>query len=718
MSYKPLFPESWGLTPLTGSRLEALLGANNPIAQSPYISPYAENHSWANLNATTIARHFFYRLPVERIYNHIFFVKEPECQTDIKPIKRLIYLEQNAVSGFQAEQDTLLYTCHIYVSTNGSKLQNLYDCTAYQIADNEIYFFLEDNTNDLSDQVLLARFGKGVDKKTLLAMADTDLSKLTADVPDFSTHQLRELLETGRVKAPITPLRSLLNGALFIGSFSALPGKATGWLTNQIGDLIAQLAVPETLWDAQSETYFLQREQLIQRLQIDLAIIEPLDLLLNHQHSRWFSLYAPQSTHRFSKEIRLFLKKLITQYNQAVTTVISGFYDQAGETIQTLAEVLYLSEKIAFFCGLWNGIVDFVAGIFKFIGLLELPYNSLKNFQATLESLDNLMVIISEISLSDLFFNGLRIYIDMTKEVFQFMTTDNPRAVYNFDKIAYFIGFGIGNIGASFIPILQLSKVTSISKFGSFLTVDFLQAINNAPKQLVNDFKQLLLLLEQIGTLLAKKGAALYAELHKILRKIFEWFKRNELLFSKKAHAVEKKLLAEVEKGLLKLDEFPNGLKRHASDYTRYTNYSEIKALVYMESNTFKIGTQKGKLKYIALDKVTNLDAPIKKGIDAIYEFSNPPPKYVIAEVKMNTTGSKTWQPKVDTKKTGSGDSQMTTEWIEFNLPYFVTKKVQNEMIKNNYESILIGISNKNEVILKSLNENAKVTSNKIIKTN
>ncbi len=718
MSSKSLFPKNWGLTPITGSRLEAVLVANNPMPQAPYLSPYAEGHSWANLNANSIARHFFYQLPVERIYNHIFFVKEPECQTDIKPIKHLIYREQNAVSGFQSDQDTLLYTCHIYVSTNGSKLQNLYDCTTYQIADNEIYFFLEDNTNDLSDQVLLARFGKGVDKKSLLAMADTDLSKLTADVPDFNTHKLRELIETGSVKAPITLLRGLLNGALFIGSFSALPGKAVGWLCHQIGDLIAQLALPETLWNSQSETYFLHRDQLIQRLQIDFAVIESLDLIWSHSNINWFARYAPQSASHFSRQIRLFLKKLITHYNQAVTTIVSNFYDLTGNTLQTLADALYLSEKIAFFCGLWNGIVDFIAGIFKFIGLLELPHHNFKNFQTTLESLDNLIVIVSEISLSDLFFNGLRVYIDLNNEIFKFLTSDNPRAVYNFDKIAYFIGFGAGNIGASLIPVWQLTKISSISKWSSVLTVDFLQAINNAPKKLVNDFKQLLLLLEQMGTLLAKKGEALYAELQQMLRKIIEWFRRNEVLFSNKAHAVEKKLLADIEKGLLQLDELPNGLKRKTSDYTRHTNYSEIKAIVFMESNSFKIGTQKGKLKFISVKKETNLDAPIKKGIDTIFEFSNPPPKYVIAEVKMNTTESATWQPKVDTKITASGDSQMTTKWILNDLEYAVNKETRKDILKKGYESILIGVSKHRPMILKSLDENARIIPTKITQTN
>lgn len=46
---------------------------------------------------------------------------------------------------------------------------------------------------------------------------------------------------------------------------------------------------------------------------------------------------------------------------------------------------------------------------------------------------------------------------------------------------------------------------------------------------------------------------------------------------------------------------------------------------MFFEDNTFRIGKNEGTLKYISLDKVTDLDAPIRKEIDAVYEFSTPP---------------------------------------------------------------------------------------------
>ena len=46
-------------------------------------------------------------------------------------------------------------------------------------------------------------------------------------------------------------------------------------------------------------------------------------------------------------------------------------------------------------------------------------------------------------------------------------------------------------------------------------------------------------------------------------------------------------------------------------------------------------------MKYIFLEKVTDLDAPIRKGIDAVYEFSSPPPKYIVAELEMHTNETK-----------------------------------------------------------------------------
>lgn len=203
-------------------------------------------------------------------------------------------------------------------------------------------------------------------------------------------------------------------------------------------------------------------------------------------------------------------------------------------------------------------------------------------------------------------------------------------------------------------------------------------------------------------------------KLPKFTRWVDGIFERNPRVLNAVEELPERRLINEVDNGKIKLDEFADGKKRKPKDFTRQSNYAEIKARLTMESNTFRIGKNEGTLKYISLDKVTDLDAPIRKGIDAVYEFSTPPPKYVVAEVKMNTTGSRTWKPKVDTKVTASGGSQMTDNWIKFNLETSVSEDIFQDILIKGYDSLLIGISKENDVIFQTLNIKAKVVKNNI----
>ncbi|WP_430613612.1 hypothetical protein [Flavobacterium sp. JP2137] len=137
-----------------------------------------------------------------------------------------------------------------------------------------------------------------------------------------------------------------------------------------------------------------------------------------------------------------------------------------------------------------------------------------------------------------------------------------------------------------------------------------------------------------------------------------------------------------------------------------------------METHQFRIGNQKGELKYIATKRVQDLDDPIRKGIEAIFEFSNPPPKYIIAEVKTNTKGRKSWFPQLSRKKTASGDSQMTKKWIDHYLREFLSPETYEDILEKSYESILIGISKENPIIIKSLDKNARIIPDKLTQIN
>lgn len=84
----------------------------------------------------------------------------------------------------------------------------------------------------------------------------------------------------------------------------------------------------------------------------------------------------------------------------------------------------------------------------------------------------------------------------------------------------------------------------------------------------------------------------------------------------------------------------------------------------------------------------------------------------------MNTKRHPWWKPKLDRKITSSGGSQMTRKWILRDLEYAVTKEIRIDILKNGYESILIGVSKERPMIIESLDKDAKVIANNITEIN
>ncbi|UPQ78116.1 hypothetical protein M0M57_10825 [Flavobacterium azooxidireducens] len=160
-----------------------------------------------------------------------------------------------------------------------------------------------------------------------------------------------------------------------------------------------------------------------------------------------------------------------------------------------------------------------------------------------------------------------------------------------------------------------------------------------------------------------------------------------------------KKTLDDVESGKIKLDEDANGNKRKKGDETRSSNYAEMKVDDYFETQKFVIGKNEGTLKRVSENTVSTLDDTIKKGIDGIYEFSTPPPKYVIAEVKYNTaTLSKT--------KTKSGGAQMSEQWVKYDLNFgTVSTEIADDILIQGYQPLLCNVSKQGKVTVNTINQ-------------
>jgi hypothetical protein len=134
---------------------------------------------------------------------------------------------------------------------------------------------------------------------------------------------------------------------------------------------------------------------------------------------------------------------------------------------------------------------------------------------------------------------------------------------------------------------------------------------------------------------------------------------------------------------------------------------------LHYESQLWTIGKKTGRLKYISNNVIDSLNDPIHKGLDAVFEFSNPPPKYIVAEVKFNTTNNSDWKPTISRTVTQSKGSQMTTKWIEFNLEETLSFNKLTDIMGEGYDSVLISID-RGKIISQELDKTAKIIDKSI----
>ncbi|MGF7108299.1 hypothetical protein [Treponema pedis] len=115
-----------------------------------------------------------------------------------------------------------------------------------------------------------------------------------------------------------------------------------------------------------------------------------------------------------------------------------------------------------------------------------------------------------------------------------------------------------------------------------------------------------------------------------------------------------KQIIDDVNSGKIKLEDYQGHKK---GNNTRKSNYGEMNTDLHFEKID-KLNGKAVKLKPLH-EKVTDIDSPIKHGIDHVYECSSPPPKYVIVESKYGSS-------KLSTLSDGE-TKQMSETWIKGN---------------------------------------------------
>ncbi|HEX8377664.1 MAG TPA: hypothetical protein VF602_07585 [Pedobacter sp.] len=495
------------------------------------------DYEFTAIQSNTIAGSFFVGIPPIKVTRSIVVIREPACETDIIPTQIGLYQESNGIAGNQPNE--LLATIYIYISKNSLKLDYLYKCSESNLNENEILLFLEDNSDDYGTQKLLIRFGSEKLKPLFLNLKPNGetLKIITELTPDFNYTLLKNLCDDGILELKSEKLQAIVQGMLWISTFFEVP-KAVGNLVTQVGDLISNnLRITESFWDSKNKEYFENKEVLLKALQIDRGFLSNFATQVsNFQHV--LVLVTPAGKEFVSSQVT-FVDLILTTYNQFIEDVFDFAFDEKGGPFDGM---LTFSERVAFFSGIWNGIIDFVADIFKFIGFIfGASFDITKNFDDLLNARDLIREAIENFSILDFFITCVKLYIDSLIEIKKIFFSENLREDYNLDRVAYTGGYGIAFL-ASLVIGGEITSISSISKFSKFIPDDFLKAINLKGKLDIKGPRAIMALIRDIAELLSKKGSELYNELKKIFDKIIEWFKANRKVFESKLDDVKKYL--------------------------------------------------------------------------------------------------------------------------------------------------------------------------------
>lgn len=444
------------------------------------------------------------------------------------------YFDNNKNSVYGDQGDILAFKLLLFVSNDGNKVKECYEIV--QPKDDEVILFLESDSGELSNDVLYGKMSEKVrkqftdDKGNLKSnLFDNEIMKAVLKNTDSINQEIvEELMKNGYIKESkikkgfFTLLKYVMIGV-------SAPAKVIGWVLKKIGEGLDFLRIPDEFWDNEIEGYFFRKDNLIKALTISSEKLSLLKNLLTDKKGLDISDLTP----KFLDDIILsqleMVEKFIGSYNTYIKEKIESFfkpYDPTNQKIKTK-----ITEDFALLCGIWNGLIDFIASIFKFFGgLLEVPFDISKDFQHTLEMIDNFWDM-----LNLAFFENLWEAIKEGVTQIKNYLTSKDSDEFNWVRINYVTGFTISFIGTFFIPIADIAKVSEVGKIGEILAKinsEIGKTISQTTKfvkiQTAETYQKVSKALEDLILLFKDGGKRLEDFVNNLWKKIADWFLKNK----------------------------------------------------------------------------------------------------------------------------------------------------------------------------------------------
>lgn len=448
------------------------------------------------------------------------------------------YYFDNNHNGIYGDQgDTMAFRLLLFVSDDGNKVKECYEVV--KPADDEVILFLESDKDTFSRDALYGRMSDKIrkqftDKNGNLKsnLFDNEIMKSVRMHADINQEVIAELMKNGYIEDEIITKGFFIFLRYVMMGVSA-PAKALGWVMNKIGDGIDFLKIPDKFWDTESEGYYFQKDTLIENLSIPTNKLNTLKNLFTDKKDFNLADITPQLVDDIILKQIGIIEAFIGNYNSYVKAKIEGIFKDI-ENPHTQQQTGDLAERIAFVCGLWNGLVDFVSSIFKFLrSLLEAPFDVSKDFQYTLELVDNFLALLNDKNLWENIENAAS---EAVKNIIAYLKEKKSDNV-NWVRVYYITGFTISFIGTFFIPIADVAKISEVGKVGEILVKineEIGKTISQSAKfvkiQTAEAYQKAGKALQELLEMFAKGGRKLQDFVEKLWKEIAEWFLKNKEL--------------------------------------------------------------------------------------------------------------------------------------------------------------------------------------------
>jgi hypothetical protein len=374
--------------------------------------------------------------------------EEDEITTDayVDELDGVYYTDKNRNDLYDRDSDLKLASIKVFITHDGAFLLKKYNALKGQIKDDEIALFLEYNEHDvISDAVTLVLAGNKV-KKYVVEILKSDFVQ---DKYFIGPDKQKELVET------VIASNSMVDAALsiFIKLQDAIIEKVTEIGVGFFGEIESffseTLRIPDKFWNVEAEG----------------SIMGGLGNLIEKQLSS------------VSKQINAFVTEYENLLPLQVQIMLLGIEELAKYALEIFKGTRLIGEFfIALVCGIWNAIMDTIAGIFGLVKLViqgisgiakmangAINYASHSDYynSLVLEYLDNLL--------------AEAIKIDW-KEVIEIATLMIRLPVLIWDKITelnhtevgYYVGYLLFEIVSFIFPPIKLAELGKLAKWTRF----------------------------------------------------------------------------------------------------------------------------------------------------------------------------------------------------------------------------------------------------------